>query len=63
MSSKYEPIMTAMDTAVTELEKLPADERLGWLAYFLEALEDAEGVEALERVWDLLQRRIEESGW
>jgi hypothetical protein len=63
MTSKYDAIMTAMDSAVTELEKLPADERPGWLAYFLEALEEAEGVEALERVRDLLQQRIEEGRW
>lgn len=63
MSSKYDPIMTAVNTAVTELENLPAEERPGWLAYLFEALEEAEGEQALETARDMLQQRLERGGW
>lgn len=56
----------AIDLALQYLKKMPQDLMLGWIAYFLEGLENLEGYVAehlYEKIQEILTKRLDEGGW
>lgn len=62
-TGKYGRVQNAIDTAVSEIHELPEDERMNWVSYFLEALEEEEGVETLDAARRLIFDRLTNERW